>query len=324
MHHLKSSSFPSRSSVLLATAQAKLELNHGQIIDIRVLIDQGSEVSLITERLVQLYNIPRRKSYLSIIGAGAQVTGRSKGSVSLKLMTIYKPENCCVITAEILPKLTSNIPSIKIPEHSWTHLKGVEFADPQFAKPSSVDMILGADVYDQIIQDGLRKGKTGGPIAQLTIFGWILSGPIGQTSLVRTVQGYHCSCEREWYELIERFWRQEEVLEVKPSLSSADQECENHFKTTHTRSDSGRYIVRLPFKSSPIVLGSSKWIALGALNRLFHKFDSNQQFHVDYHQFLTNYEKLGHMEKVPPNAPEPIPVNYLPHHGVISHSEGTP
>lgn len=40
--------------------------------------------------------------------------------------------------------------------------------------PTSIDLILGADVYSDLILTGLI---TGPPIAQSTIFGWMLSGP---------------------------------------------------------------------------------------------------------------------------------------------------
>lgn len=39
--------------------------------------------------------------------------------------------------------------------------------------PTSIDLILGADVYADLILTGLI---TGPPIAQSTIFGWMLSG----------------------------------------------------------------------------------------------------------------------------------------------------
>lgn len=320
-NHLKSSSSPLRTSVLLATARAKLELDDGRLIDVRILIDQGSEISLVTEQLVQKYRIPRRKSYLSIVGAGTQAAGKSRGSVSLKLKSNYNPDYHCLMTAEILPQLTSDIPSTKVSQQSWAHLNEIEFADPNFADPSSVDIILGADLYHQIIQAGLSKGQTDSPIAQLTSFGWILSGPSGQTSSIQPAQGYHCSCERDWYGLIEDFWRQEELIEVKPSLSPAEEECEKTFVSTYTRVESGKYQVRLPLNGPVTSLGDSKQSALRGLYRLFHKFASNKKFYLQYDNFFKEYEDLGHMKRVSSHLPEPTPVNYIPHHGVLSHND---
>lgn len=43
--------------------------------------------------------------------------------------------------------------------------------------PTSIDLILGTDVYADLIFPGLITGPPVTPIAQSTIFGWILSGP---------------------------------------------------------------------------------------------------------------------------------------------------
>ena len=37
-------------------------------------------------------------------------------------------------------------------------------------------MILGADLYGTILQDGFVRGPADAPIAQNTLFGWILTG----------------------------------------------------------------------------------------------------------------------------------------------------
>ncbi|XP_043474031.1 uncharacterized protein LOC122506102 [Leptopilina heterotoma] len=317
--HLKPQNPPFRTSILLATARAKVELEHGQLIYVRILIDQGSEISLVTESLVQMYRIPRRKSCVSIIGAGALPTGRSKGSVSLKLKSNYNSDYYCLMIAEILPKLTSIIPSSKVHNPTWEHLTEIDLADPNFFDPSSVDIILGSDLYHEIIENGLKRGKEGEPIAQLTSFGWILSGPTGQTSSVNNVQGYHCSCERDWYALIEEFWREGEVTDSKPPLTPDEEECENHFRSTHKRVDTGQYQVRLPFKDSVTLLGDSKLAATKALHKLFRQFATNPVFYKEYAKFINDYQQLGHMALIPSQFPEPTPVNYIPHHGVFSH-----
>lgn len=54
-------------------------------------------------------------------------------------------------------------------------------ADPSFMTLTSIDLILGADVYADLKLPGLITGPPVTPIAQSTIFGWILSGPIGRT-----------------------------------------------------------------------------------------------------------------------------------------------
>lgn len=130
---------------------AKVELHPGYLADVRLLIDQGSEVSLVTEHFIQTHHVPRQKSYISIMAAGAHLAGRSKGTALLKLKSNFNPNFSCWISAEILPKVTGDIPSLKTINHSWDHLRDLELADPQFCSPSSVNIILGSDVFGQII-----------------------------------------------------------------------------------------------------------------------------------------------------------------------------
>ncbi|XP_011859812.1 PREDICTED: uncharacterized protein LOC105557234, partial [Vollenhovia emeryi] len=70
-------------AILLATARVNVADRHGIPHAIRALIDQGSEVSLISEALVQRLRLPRSRSSVSIIGIGGSRTGSSRGRVTL-------------------------------------------------------------------------------------------------------------------------------------------------------------------------------------------------------------------------------------------------
>ena len=48
-----------------------------------------------------------------------------------------------------------------------------------FVSPlNEIDISLGVDLYPEIVLEGLVKGPVGSPMAQKTIFGWVLNGPI--------------------------------------------------------------------------------------------------------------------------------------------------
>lgn len=57
-----------------------------------------------------------------------------------------------------------------------SQLHGLPLADPDFTGSAQIDVLLGADVYSLILEDGFRKGREGEPIAQKTTLGWIVSG----------------------------------------------------------------------------------------------------------------------------------------------------
>lgn len=228
------------------------------------------------------------------------------------------------MTAHILPKLTDTIPSIKIEQSNWPHLEGLQLADKDFTSPNSIDIILGADVYGQIIESGLVKGDKNSPIAQKTKLGWIISGPAGSSVNLNKIQGYHVSLNRELHDLISRFWEFEEISTTSTSsLSKEAQECEQHLITTHSRDADGRYVVQLPFKQSTNSLGDSRSKAVRTLNNLSKRLIQEPAYSSSYSAFMKEYESLNHMRRVPDDEPEPSLPFYLPHHGVVRENSLT-
>ncbi|XP_024889750.1 uncharacterized protein LOC112466093, partial [Temnothorax curvispinosus] len=304
------------SSILLATAQVVIVSSTGQTMKARALIDQGSEVSIITERVTQILKLTRSHSFTSLTGIGAQKSQKTKGLVSFIIKSHFKSDFELTVNAYILPKLTSSLPSIKHDKDKWNHLQGLELADPTFFKPGSIDLILGADRYGQIIEEGIIRGEIDTPIAQLTKLGWIVSGVTNHAKSGNLVEGYHVTVDNEIFDLVKRFWEVEEIVTCKKSLSVDEQDCENHFVATHSRDANGRYVVKLPFKESTEKLGNSKSKAIRLATNLFNRLSNNPNYAKLYSGFIQEYEDLNHMQRIPNNQNEPQRVYYLPHHGV--------
>jgi len=315
---------PICSCVLLATAQVLVTTANGEKTKTRALIDQGSEISLVSERIVQLLHLNRSRSSISLIGVGGKRANQTKGSTSFTIRSYFDSNFGITISAHILSKLTSSIPSFNVKNNNWPHLKGLTFADPNFSSPGPVDIILGADVYSQIIEDGIIKGDSHSPIAQRTKFGWIISGPVNSNFTITSSQEYHISVDKNLYDLLQRFWKLEEVSSSSTaSLSTDEQECEQHYRLTHSRDQEGRYIVRLPFKQSATQLGDSRSKALRMLSHQSKRFANDPKYAHAYSEFLNEYEQLGHMRLVSNLEAEPKLMYYLPHHGVIRETSLT-
>lgn len=71
-----------KSGILLATAQV-LVTSNGEHTKARALIDQGSEISLVSERLVQMLHLPRIYSSISLSGVGCQQSNKTKAQRTL-------------------------------------------------------------------------------------------------------------------------------------------------------------------------------------------------------------------------------------------------
>lgn len=196
-------------------------------------------------------------------------------------------------------------------------MQGFQLVDNDFTVPG-IDIILGADVYVLIIEDGCIKGSTDSPIAQRTKLGWIVSGPSGSKYLDTSVQGFHVSINTDLYELLHRFWTLEEIPSpTGSSLTNEEEECERHFSQTHTRDEHGRYIVKLPFKRPAKNLGNSRSRAMQVMKTLTKRLANNSSFSTLYSDFMLEYERLHHMIRIPDGHPEPQHTYYLPHHGVL-------
>ncbi|GFQ72689.1 uncharacterized protein LOC103569155 [Trichonephila clavata] len=80
----------------------------------------------------------------------------------------------------------------------------------------------------------------------------------------------------------------------------------------------GRFAVKFPFRDSSDELGSSRDIAVHRLQQIERRFSKNQSLSDQYHKFMEDYLKLGHMELIPENEID-VPASssfYLPHHPV--------
>lgn len=144
--------------MLLATANVVIVTPKEEFTQIRALIDQDSEVSLISERVVQRLCLPRSPSSIPLIRIRAQKSYRTKGIIYLRLRAHFDNFREFSCYAHVLRKLTTSIPSTKINVPSWPHLEGLQSADPDFLSPRSIDIILGANIYEQIIQSEIIKG----------------------------------------------------------------------------------------------------------------------------------------------------------------------
>ncbi|XP_048511951.1 uncharacterized protein LOC125501095 [Athalia rosae] len=252
---------------------------------------------------------------------GSVPSGSTKGAVDITLRSNHSDDQID-LHAHVLQSLTVELPPVVIIGQSWNHIADLELADPDHLSPGRIDILIEADSYGLIIiKPGVITGNPSQPIAIQTVFGWAVLGQAGPSSITAPAHQGHLISNLQLRELVSRFWEQEEVpASHQDSLSAEEAECEAHFIATHSRDSSGRYIVRLPFKSNAPPLGYSKGIAQRSLSRLLHRIVHQPNLHHLYTEFPTEYESRGHMEKVQsPTAS--ADVYHLPHHGVMRNNK---
>ncbi|XP_029160141.1 uncharacterized protein LOC114932141 [Nylanderia fulva] len=283
----------------------------------------GSEITFITERLAQTLRMRRIRQPLSISAVGGMNAGTCQFAAKIRIAPINQAAPVLTTTASILRSLTKYSPYKANYSYDWSYINNLNLADPNPTSADPIEILIGADLYGELLLSGVRKGAPGQPIAQQTIFGWVLSGPISELSMQsRAITVQHCANSEALDQELRRFWEIEETPR-QALLSPEEQQCEEHFTATHSRSADGRYTVRLPFKrGSPIDIGDSRHTAERFLRGLHRRFLLHSDLRAAYAELMHDYESLGHMNEVKSDQGASQEV-YLPHHPVIRDSSVT-
>ncbi|XP_018371866.1 PREDICTED: uncharacterized protein LOC108766835 [Trachymyrmex cornetzi] len=102
----------------------------------------------------------------------------------------------------------------------------------------------------------------------------------------------HLITNTQLHDQLERFWRQEDVMETR-IYSKQEQICVNFYQDTVRREADGRFIVKLPTKPE-IVLGQSKELALKRLHSLERRLKRRPELRQLYNEFMEEYIASGY------------------------------
>ncbi|UYV70987.1 hypothetical protein LAZ67_8001338 [Cordylochernes scorpioides] len=302
------------SHVLLATARIKIKNGLGKLCTCRALLDSGSQVTMITKGCCERLGLVQRKSDRMIIGVGNTPVQHSSSTVSVTFCPLNNSEEFSV-EAVVTGVLTSKIPNFRLKDPNWPTLKSLKLADPEFYIQAPIDMILGADIYTELMLNGSISLGEGLPMAINTRLGWVLLGKLMGTSESNTeVCNLSLQSEPELEFVMKRFWETESV--PSPDLCTQDEDCERLFSNNHSRDSHGRYWVKLPFRQHRPLLGESREKALRRFLSLEGKLCKNVKLYDQYRGFMKEYEHLNHMERVPiaEVKRELCRCYYMPHH----------
>jgi hypothetical protein len=159
--------------VLLATAVVEVKNKYNQYVPCRVLLDSASQVNFITEQCVQRLKLARHQSATSIQGIN-NVNTATHHSVSIHLR-LRRTDWHTSLTCAVLPNITSNSPATKLDTTTWNLPNDIQLADEHFDKPGTIDLLIGADLFYEILLSN-QKTRKGYPVLQETVLGWIVSG----------------------------------------------------------------------------------------------------------------------------------------------------
>ncbi|XP_038122234.1 uncharacterized protein LOC119770795 [Culex quinquefasciatus] len=285
----------------------------------RALLDSGSDSNIITEKLANKLKLKMDRVDLPVSGLN-DIQTRVKYLLSTKIESCVNAFASPVLDFLVVPRITSNLPVVEIDVAAWPLPPGLQLADPKFHTPGEIDLIIGNEIFFDLVKSGRVKTGRNAPTLAETELGWVLGGAVPTRKAKpcpRVCQLNHF--EEELNKTMVKFW-EIECVHPETDLTVAEAAVEEHFQRTHSRDAEGRFVVRLPFNNQKSQLGDSYNNARKRLDKLMISLARNPAKRVEYSAFLTEYLTLGHMKEVQH-------VNdggyYIPHHAVYKASSST-
>ncbi|GFV42128.1 integrase catalytic domain-containing protein [Trichonephila clavipes] len=282
------SGFDSNYQVFLCTALVNVCDSFGGTQLCRVLLDPGSQACLITNSCLERLELPRKRTNVRISCLGASDT-RTNGISEIEFTPHFTSNISFVTSVYVVNKIVGQLPHFSL-DSSWSEpFSDLKLADPTFFKSGPIDILIGVNIALPMLKGQSLSLGDNKPFAVHSDLGWIVAGNVPEASL----------------------------------STSEERACEDYFIGTHVRNEDGRYVVRLPFHSSPSKLGDSRESAIRRFKSLEHLLIKKPAIYSQYRDFMQEYLTLGHMELVPKNDYAKREAYYLPHHAVLRDSSTT-
>jgi len=303
--------------VILSTAVVHAYNNQGTRIPCRVLMDCGSQANLVSKQFAADLGLKPRELNVSISGIGGTVANSAQAvqiRLQSRLSSYTTSVNCIVVD-----RVTEKLPAFTLKRHDFNIPRNLRLADPQFHVSNEVDLLIGAEVFWDLLCVGQVRSSNRHPTLQKTRLGWILAGRLCHLNQPPyKIHALHAAITNaQLHDQLSRFWRLDHGLEHANNYTLEEKSCEQHFLENISRSPQGRFIVKLPIKEQALSkLGDSRDIALKRLRSLERRFGRDPSLKDQYTQFMKEYIVLGHMRLLNSQPIDDSTSVYLPHHCV--------
>ncbi|GFR07804.1 retrovirus-related Pol polyprotein from transposon 17.6 [Trichonephila clavata] len=100
----------------------------------------------------------------------------SNGEVDLLFTSHFESNLQISIFVFVIEKVTDKIPHVSLPANICYEFNDLRLADPSFHKSANIDILLGVNVFLNLINGEIIKRAPNLPFAMSTKLGWIISG----------------------------------------------------------------------------------------------------------------------------------------------------
>ncbi|GFS70611.1 integrase catalytic domain-containing protein [Trichonephila clavipes] len=249
------------------------------------ILDSGSQKCLCSLEASNFLGLDKYSMNSTIVGLnGACISVRKGISAEISNGSSFKRK----LNFLIVPKITGCVPTqpldltkIKLPQN-------IRYADAEFNIPKRIDILLGGEIFYELLKSKQIKLHDNSIILQDSVFGYIVTGSIQNEPL----NYYFCNFIQDQVDRnLTKFWDLEAIGIKAESSCDPDDQAMQHFKSS-VRFNSGRYEVG--------------------------RFIRDPTLYIQYSEILKEYESQGIIERVlETEKPTDRAVFYLPHQAVF-------
>ncbi|XP_029162186.1 uncharacterized protein LOC114933775 [Nylanderia fulva] len=311
-------------NVILSMAMVHARDYQGVLRPCRILLDCGSQANFISRKFMTRLGLTPKSLSVAISGVNGTVTTATQ-AVKIELQSridSYSATIDCIVSDQVTEKL----PGIPLRRRDFELPRNIKLADPQFHVSFDIDILIGAEIFWDLLFVGQIQSSDRHPKLQKTRFGWILAGRMFDSKSIHAkVHSLHASITNEQlHDQLSRFWQLDDAKNDSNNLTPEESYCEQHFISNIHQNPQGRYVVKLPIRDQLIdKLGDSRSIAMSRLKGIEKRFKRQPDLEEQYKQIINEYISLGHMQKIELQPDESSPCFYLPHHCVFKSNNQT-
>ena len=301
----------SSQTTLLQTAKAQVHQisNPSNSVNVRVILDSCSQKSYVTTRLRDRLNLPAVNSNKVLIKEFGNKRGTLQTCDTVQVAIRCADNLTVYINAFVVPLICSPLSNqaINFAKDVYPHLRNLPLADcGDGIADLEIDVMIGADFVHCFLLDQVVRGEQPlSPVAILTRFGYVLSGPVQvpsrntcssniTVSHVLKTDAMIFQRDNEVNEQLKEFWNCESLgiqNDNVPFKTENVMEGKINFKEN-------RYEVSLPVKEEIVSIPYNYPVAKKRLMSLVNRLKSKPDLFEQYNCVIEDQIDAGIVERV--------------------------
>jgi len=299
--------------------------NPNKCVETFALLDNGSQGTFITEKMLDKLDIVGTKTTIEI----QTVTGSFQEKTSFINHLQVSPVDKSIGSKVDLPKcytrltLPADGSEIATPENieQWSYLSRIKRHLPEVSNQSVIGLLIGTNCPKALEPVEVIQSEGTGPYAYKTRLGWCVSGPIGNSN------SNSFSCNRiniNVRETIKDLSLRDMIITAQ-SIDFQDSNFEQSISMEdrrfiqmmeeETTFKNGHYVSPLPFRSKDKAIPNNRNHVLQRAQWLKRRLSKQQRMYDDYVKFMNDIISKGYATKAT-EPPKDSKTWYIPHHGV--------